>query len=106
MKLIKWTLEETMAIVLEGLNGQKPVEICREHQINQSLFYPWRDRFREFGQKRVNQSLGWICILNTKEIAGWNLSLQPKVQNGGKPWTARTVRNLLGIKKASSRPWR
>jgi len=26
-------------------------EICREHQIGQTLFYRWRDRFLESGQK-------------------------------------------------------
>ncbi|MBC7362406.1 MAG: transposase [Candidatus Aminicenantes bacterium] len=40
MKLRKWTEEEKMAIVLEGLRGQKSIaEICREHQISQSLYY-------------------------------------------------------------------
>lgn len=52
MKLRKWTPEEKMAIVLEGIKGQKSVaEICREHQISQTLFYRWRDRFLESGQK-------------------------------------------------------
>jgi transposase len=37
MKLRKWTSEEKMAIVLEGIKGQKSVaEICREHQISQT----------------------------------------------------------------------
>ncbi|HRD01773.1 MAG TPA: transposase, partial [Candidatus Saccharicenans sp.] len=32
MKLRKWSSEEKMAIVLEGLKGEKSVaEICREH---------------------------------------------------------------------------
>jgi len=44
MKLRKWTVEEKMAIVLEGLRGQKTLaEICREHGIGQALFYHWRD---------------------------------------------------------------
>ncbi len=43
-----------MAIVLEGLKGQKSVaEICREHQISQTLFYRWRDRFLEGGHKNL-----------------------------------------------------
>ncbi len=28
-------------------------EICREHQISQTLFYRWRDRFLEGGQKNL-----------------------------------------------------
>jgi transposase len=52
MKLRKWSPEEKMAIVLEGIKGQKSIaEICREHQISQNLFYRWRDRFLEGGQK-------------------------------------------------------
>jgi transposase-like protein len=52
MKLRKWMSEEKMAIVLEGLKGQKPItEICREHQISQTLYYRWRNRFLEAGQK-------------------------------------------------------
>ena len=44
-----------MAIVLEGLRGQKSVaEICREHQISQALYYRWRDRFLEAGQKGLS----------------------------------------------------
>ena len=39
MKLRKWTAEEKMAIVLEGIKGQRSVaDICREHKINQSAF--------------------------------------------------------------------
>ena len=53
MKLRQWSSEEKMAIVLEGLKGEKSVaEICREHQISQALYYRWRDRFLEAGQKK------------------------------------------------------
>jgi len=55
MKLRKWSSEEKMAIVLEGLRGEKSVaEICREHQISQALYYRWRDRFLEAGQKGLS----------------------------------------------------
>jgi len=51
--------EEKMAIVLEGLRGQKSVaEICREHQISQTLYYRWRDRFLEAGQKGLSNGGG------------------------------------------------
>ena len=55
MKLRKWSSEEKMAIVLEGLKGGKSVaEICREHQISEALYYRWRDRFLEAGQKGLS----------------------------------------------------
>ncbi len=48
MKLRKWSSEEKMPIVLEGLRGQKSVvKIRREHQISQALYYRWEDRFLE-----------------------------------------------------------
>ncbi len=59
MKLRKWSSEERMAIVLEGLRGQKSVaEICREHQISQALYYRWRDRFLEAAQKGLSNGGG------------------------------------------------
>jgi transposase-like protein len=59
VKLRKWTLEEKMAIVLEGIKGQKSVaEICRELQISQTLFDRWRDRFLESGQKGLTNGGG------------------------------------------------
>ena len=59
MKLRKWAAEEKMAIVLEGIKGQKSVaEICREHQISQTLFYRWRDRFLESAQRGLANGAG------------------------------------------------
>lgn len=55
MKARKWSAEEKLAIVLEGLRGQRSVaEICREHQISQALYYRWRDKFLEAGQKALS----------------------------------------------------
>jgi transposase-like protein len=55
MKLRKWSSEEKMAIVLEGLRAEKSVaEIYKEHQISQALYYRWRDRFLEAGQKGLS----------------------------------------------------
>jgi len=36
--------------VVEGLRGEKTVaQICREHNITESLYYKWRDAFLERG---------------------------------------------------------
>ncbi len=52
MKLRKWTADEKLAIVMEGLKEKRPVaEICREHKISQTLYYRWRDKFLEAGKK-------------------------------------------------------
>ena len=54
MKQRKWTADEKLAIVMEGIKEKKSVaEICREHQISQSQYYKWRDRFLEGGKKAL-----------------------------------------------------
>lgn len=54
MKNRKWTADEKLAIVLEGIKGGRSVaDICREHQISQTLYYRWRDRFFEGGRKAL-----------------------------------------------------
>ncbi len=54
MKARKWTAEEKLEIVLEGLREKKPVaEICREHQMSQTLYYRWRDKFLEGGKRAL-----------------------------------------------------
>ncbi len=54
MKPRRWTAEEKLEIVLEGLRERKSVaEICREHQISQALYYRWRDRFLEGGKRAL-----------------------------------------------------
>ena len=55
MKTRKWTTEQKVAVVLEGLRGQKSVsDLCREHQIVQSQYYKWRDRFLDGGSKGLS----------------------------------------------------
>lgn len=54
MKQKKWTLDEKLAIVMEGLKEKRSVaEICRENEISQTLYYRWRDRFLEGGKKAL-----------------------------------------------------
>jgi transposase len=59
MKGRKWSAEEKVAIVLEGLKGTRSIaDICREHMIGQSQYYKWRDRFLEGGRSALNASKG------------------------------------------------
>ena len=46
----KWSAEEKLKIVLEGLRGDtKIAELCNRHQISQTQYYQWRDRLLEQG---------------------------------------------------------
>ena len=45
-----WTAKQKIAIVLAGLRGDRSVkEVCREHQISNTLYYSWRDKLLEGG---------------------------------------------------------
>ena len=58
MKQRKWTTEEKLAILMEGFRGQRSVvEICREHQISQSQYYKWRDKFLEGGKRALSNGV-------------------------------------------------
>ena len=58
MKQRKWSGEEKLAIVLEGLKGKRAAaDICREHQISQTLFYRWRDKFLEGGKRAFSNGV-------------------------------------------------
>ena len=49
-KYRNWTAKQKLAIVLAGLRGDRSVkEVCREHQISDTLFYAWRDKLLEGG---------------------------------------------------------
>lgn len=43
MKGKKFTSEERMSMVMEGLKGRPAREICREYGISESQYYKWRD---------------------------------------------------------------
>ena len=48
-----WTARQKIAIVLAGLRGDRTVkEVCREHQISDTLYYAWRDKLLEAGRER------------------------------------------------------
>ena len=46
-----FTPEQKAEIVLAGLRGDRTVrDICREHEIAETLYYQWRDRLLEGGK--------------------------------------------------------
>jgi transposase-like protein len=40
-----WTPKQKAEIVLEGLRGRSPSEICADYGITQNVYYRWRDQF-------------------------------------------------------------
>lgn len=50
----KYSSEEKIRIVLEGLRGEMPIaESCRREGINPNLYYNWSKDFLEAGKKRL-----------------------------------------------------
>src|SRR5690242_6845022 len=50
----KYSAEEKIRIVLEGLRGEVSVaELCRREGINQNLYYKWSKDFLEAGKLRL-----------------------------------------------------
>ena len=51
----KYSAEEKIRIVVEGLRGEMTVaELCRREGINQSLYYKWSKEFLEAGKQRLS----------------------------------------------------
>jgi transposase len=51
----KFTSEEKIRIVLEGLKGEESIAtICRREGINPNLYYRWSKSFLEAGKKRLS----------------------------------------------------
>jgi transposase-like protein len=52
MKYRKWTSQEKLKIVLEGLSGQIDIsKLCAKYQISQTQYYKWRDQLLKFGHQ-------------------------------------------------------
>ena len=50
----KFSAEEKIRIVLEGLRGEDSIaELCRKEGIHQNLYYRWSRDFLEAGKKRL-----------------------------------------------------
>jgi transposase len=50
----KYSAEEKIRIVLEGLRGEESVaELCRREGINPNVYYRWSKEFMEAGKKRL-----------------------------------------------------
>lgn len=50
-KYRKFTAKQKAEIVLAGLRGEMSIkEVCREHEIAETLYYSWREKLLEGGQ--------------------------------------------------------
>ncbi len=53
-KYRSWTAQQKLEIVLAGLRGDRSVkEVCREHEISETLFYSWREKLLEGGREAL-----------------------------------------------------
>ncbi len=60
-KYRSFTPEQKLAIVLAGLRGEKSVkEICRDHEISETLYYGWRDQLLEAAKERYAGAKGQV----------------------------------------------
>jgi len=52
MQKRKWSSQQKMQIVLEGLSGQIEIsKLCAKYQIAQTQYYQWRDQLLKFGHQ-------------------------------------------------------
>ena len=50
----KYSAEDKMRIVLEGLRGEEKIaELCRREGIHQNMYYKWSKEFLEAGKQRL-----------------------------------------------------
>ncbi|MSO94162.1 MAG: hypothetical protein EXQ81_00010 [Thermoleophilia bacterium] len=53
-KYRSWTAKQKIEIVLAGLRGDRTVrEVCREHEISETLYCGWRDKLLEGGREAL-----------------------------------------------------
>jgi transposase len=65
----KFSSEEKIRIVLEGLRGESSIaELCRREGINSNLYYRWSKDFLEAGKKRLAGDT--VREANTDEVVG------------------------------------
>jgi len=52
MEKRKWSSQQKLQIVLEGLSGQIEIsKLCSKYQISQTQYYQWRDHLLKFGHQ-------------------------------------------------------
>ena len=72
-KYRSWTAQQKLEIVLAGLRGDRTVkEVCREHEISETLYYGWRDKLLEAGREgspaRTSATARRSCAGRSREL--------------------------------------
>jgi transposase len=53
-KYRSWTAKQKLEIVLAGMRDDRSVkEVCREHEISETLYYSWREKLLEGGREAL-----------------------------------------------------
>ena len=67
----KYSTEEKIRIVLEGLRGEESISsLCRKEGINPNLYYRWSKDFLEAGKKRLQGDT--VREANKEEVSELN----------------------------------
>ena len=114
----KFSAEEKIRIVLEGLRGEYSIaELCRREGIAQGLYHTWSKAFMETGKRRLSRdterqaTTGEVTGLkremrDLKEVVA-DLTLENRVQkkrDRGSPLVAPLVRATTGDAVTPRRP--
>ena len=94
----RFSCEEKIRIVLEGLRGEVSVaELCRREGIASNLYYRWSKEFLEAGKKRLaGDTVREATSSEVKELRGENRELKEVVAE-------LTLRNRV-LKKSLTGP--
>lgn len=77
----KYSSEEKIRIILEGLRGDESIaEICRKAGINSNVYYKWSKDFLEAGKRRLSGDIKReATISEVQELKNENMDLKQLV---------------------------
>ena len=77
----KFSAEERIRIVLEGLRGEESIaDLCRKEGIHATMYYKWSKEFLEAGKRRLNgDTVREADSKEVKELCAENESLKQLV---------------------------
>ncbi len=97
----QYRAEFKLDTVLEGIRGEKPIaQICRERGIRDSLYYKWRDAFKErapgmfASQEHQDQGVSELeaRVAELERMVG-KLTLENDILKKATPWLKDPARS-------------